>query len=261
MNFRVLIIVPLLVFLAVRPGASQDKLNSTDSKGMKQGRWIKKYPTGIVMYDGYFRNDHPAGEFKRFYETGAIRSVLVYSEDGRDAEAILYYPDGKLASKGHYRDQKKEGKWQFYAPGDGNLIIEEVYAGDLRNGLSIKYFSDGAIAEEVNWSKGVKNGEWKQYYPDGSNRVKSGYANGKLHGKFDVWYDNGKKEFSGQYANDSRDGTWVMYNKDGSLKYKIEYRNGVTNNKQMDIDASDYLDSLEKNKDKIADPEKSGDIR
>jgi hypothetical protein len=45
------------------------------------------------------------------------------------------------------------------------------------------------------------------------------------------------------------------------LKYKIEYQEGVTQDNQMDIDESDYLDSLEKNKGKIADPEKSGIIR
>ena len=36
---------------------------------------------------------------------------------------------------------------------------------------------------------------------------------------------------------------------------------GVTKDRQMDIDESDFLDSLEKNKGKIADPEKTGVIR
>ena len=53
-----------------------------------------------------------------------------------------------------------------------------------------------------------------------------------------------------------RDGTWLIYNHKGSLKYKIEYHNGFTTDRQMEIDESDYLDSLEQNKGKIADPEK-----
>jgi hypothetical protein len=43
--------------------------------------------------------------------------------------------------------------------------------------------------------------------------------------------------------------------------YKLDYVAGVTNDKQMDIDFSNYLDSLEKNSGKIADPEKTGEIR
>ena len=84
--------------------------------------------------------------------------------------------------------------------------------------------------------------------------------NGKINGKFEVWFENGNIEFSGQYQDDVRNGTWLIYNNDGTLKYKLEYISGVTKDRQMDIDESDYLDSLEKNKGKIADPEKTGVI-
>jgi hypothetical protein len=82
--------------------------------------------------------------------------------------------------------------------------------------------------------------------------------NGRLNGKFEAWFENGKLEFSGQYKNDSRDGTWIIYKDDGSLRYQIEYKNGFTNDRKVDIDLSDFMDSLERNKDKIADPEKTG---
>ena len=36
---------------------------------------------------------------------------------------------------------------------------------------------------------------------------------------------------------------------------------GATQDRRMDIDESDFLDSLENNKGKIADPEKTGVIR
>jgi antitoxin component YwqK of YwqJK toxin-antitoxin module len=100
-----------------------------------------------------------------------------------------------------------------------------------------------------------------KYYPNGSICLKSKYQNGKINGKFEVWFENGSLQFSGQYKNDAREGIWYIYNIDGSIKYKLEYHGGITKDHQMDIDASDYLDVLEKNKGKIADPEKTGIIR
>ena len=82
-----------------------------------------------------------------------------------------------------------------------------------------------------------------------------------IDGKFESWFEDGKIEYSGQYKNDARDGEWLIYNTDGTVKYKIEYTDGITKDRQMDIDESKYLDSLEKNKDKIQDPEKTGSFK
>ena len=82
----------------------------------------------------------------------------------------------------------------------------------------------------------------------------------QLNGKFVVYYDNGNPEFSGQYKNDSRDGDWIRYNRDGSVKTTINYVSGVATNPELYRQESEYLDALEKNKGKIADPEKTGTI-
>ena len=65
-----------------------------------------------------------------------------------------------------------------------------------------------------------------------------------------------KLEYSGQYKNDARDGSGILY------KPRIHVNTNL--NTQMEllktqrtIDESKYLDSLEKNKDKIQDPEKT----
>jgi antitoxin component YwqK of YwqJK toxin-antitoxin module len=82
-----------------------------------------------------------------------------------------------------------------------------------------------------------------------------------LNGKFEVWFENVKIQFSGFYKDDAREGTWLIYNEDGSLRYKMDYVSGYTEDRQMEIEYSNYLDELEKNAGKIADPEKTGEIR
>ena len=212
------------------------------------------------MYEGFFRDDHPAGEFKRYDEKGILRSVLIFSEDGREADASIFYPEGNLASKGKFVDRKKEGKWQFFSRDSGYLISEDIYKGNLRNGLSVKFYPDSSIAERITYADNIKNGEWIHFHPNNNKWIRSNYLNGRLNGKFEAWFENGGIEFSGQYKYDIRDGVWQIFNKNGSVRYRIEYTNGVPDNRQLDIDASNYMDSLEKNKGKIPDPETAGDI-
>jgi antitoxin component YwqK of YwqJK toxin-antitoxin module len=153
----------------------------------------------------------------------------------------------------------KEGKWQFYSSFINlYLVSEEYYSANLKNGLSVKFYPDSTIAQKLTYVNDVKQGEWIQYFPSGAVWLKSNYHNGKINGKFEVWFENGAIEYSGQYKDDSRDGEWVIFKNDGTIKYKMTYVLGVTNDHQMDIDESDFLDSLENNKGKIADPEQTG---
>jgi antitoxin component YwqK of YwqJK toxin-antitoxin module len=236
-------------------------INQTDNQGKKQGHWIRKYPNGNIMYDGFFRDDKPAGEFKRYYEDKKLKSVLVFNKTGDEAEATLYYPNGFVASKGRYVNQLKEGTWQFFSSTTGNLRISEAnYSKDKRHGLSVNYYPDSTIAEKVNYSNGLKHGEWIKYYPDGTITFRTTCLNGKLHGKFEAFFENGKPEFSGFYKNDVRDGSWMIYKKDGSLRFKTVYTLGMPDNREMEIYETNYLDSLDLNKAKIPDPEKTGNI-
>jgi antitoxin component YwqK of YwqJK toxin-antitoxin module len=259
MNLSIALISSFLAVSVMAVCQNQTELNITDLKGLKQGHWIKKYPNNNVMYEGFFKDNHPVGEFKRYYENKTLKSVLIFSSDGKEAIATIYHPNGFISSKGKYINQLKEGKWQFFSSiTEGYLICEEIYSKNLRNGPSLKFYRDSTVAERINYVKDVRQGEWMQYYPGGSICLKSNYLNDKINGRFEVWFENGKIELSGQYKYEIRDGKWLIYNKEGSVKYKIEYENGETKDRQMDIDESDYLDFLEKNKGKIADPEKSG---
>ncbi|HPT21165.1 MAG TPA: toxin-antitoxin system YwqK family antitoxin [Bacteroidales bacterium] len=259
MSIKTTITAFLLLISIVTTGQTETEINKTDPQGRKQGHWIKKYPNQSIMYDGYFKDNHPTGEFKRYDEYQTLESILIFDDNGTDAAATTYHPNGYIASKGKYINQMKEGKWQFFSISvNGYMICEEYYSKNKRNGQSVKFYPDSTVGERVTYSDDIKQGEWIKYYPSGVICLRSSYQDGKINGKFEVWYENGQIEFSGQYKNDLRDGLWYIYNEDGTTKYKLEYKDGITTDRQMDIDASDYLDSLDRNKGKVADPEKTG---
>ena len=261
MKLKSLLILTLFLLSVNLKSQESDTINRTDKNGMKQGHWIKKYPNGHVQYDGFFRDNHPVGSFKRFFETDTLHSVLVFSPDGITADASIYHPNGLLASKGKFVNQLKEGKWFFYSANlEGSLVCEETYLNNLKNGPSIKYYPDKSIAEKLNYTRDVKTGEWVQYLPGGTLCLKATYINGQLQGKFEIFSSEGKPEYTGQYKDDLRDGIWFTYNANGKVKSKIEYVNGKAKNPELSRKETEYLDSLERNKGKISDPEKTGTI-
>lgn len=238
-----------------------DTINITDSKGLKQGHWIKKDKAGKIQYDGYFKDDKPTGTFKRFYDNGKLQSLVILSSDGKSADVEFYHPNGLMASKGKYINQLKEGKWQFFSSVfEGYLISEEEYRNNRKNGLSVKYFPNKNPSEKLTWMNDVKTGEWLQYYTSGRIFIKANFVAGRLQDKYSVYYEDGKPQYLGQYKNDIRDGTWVKYDRNGREITKITYINGLVTNPDIYIKETQYLDSLERNKDRIADPEKTGTI-
>jgi antitoxin component YwqK of YwqJK toxin-antitoxin module len=261
MNLKIITIASLIATSTMATCQTEMNINQTDNQGRKQGHWIKKYQNENVMYDGFFKNDHPIGEFRRYNEDKTLNSLLIYSVDGTVVIATIYHPNGNISSKGTYINQMKEGEWKFFSSIiKGNIISEEHYKRNLKNGPSLKFYPDSTVAEKLNYINDIRQGEWIRYYPNGSICLKSNYLNGKVNGTFEVWFENGRIEFSGQYKNDTRDGFWRIYKDDGTIKYELVYVAGVTDNRQMDNDESDYLDSLENNKGKISDPEKTGAI-
>jgi antitoxin component YwqK of YwqJK toxin-antitoxin module len=241
--------------------AQNPVLNKTDSKGLKQGPWVKKYPNGHIQYKGDFKDDHPIGLFMRYYDTDTLQSALEFSPDGKEAEALLFHPNGYLASSGKYIDQKKEGKWKIYSSRiKGFVVIEEEYKNNLLNGISIKYYQNNTIAEKLSFVNNIKSGEWLQYFPSGNICLKGTYINGKLDGPFFTYYNDGKPEYTGSYKKDMRDGTWKIYNPDGSVRNTMIYVDGEISNPDAYKKETEYLDLLEKNKGKIADPEKTGTL-
>jgi antitoxin component YwqK of YwqJK toxin-antitoxin module len=261
MNSRLIFILFTATFVLSFPLNSQELLNVTDQKGLKQGHWVKKDAKGKIDYEGWFKDNKPYGTFKRFYDNDSVQSVLVYNNDGTKAAATFYHSNGFIASKGNYVNQSREGKWQFFSERtNGYLVCEEEYSGNKKNGTSIKFYRNNTPSEKLIYKNNVKTGQWSQYYPSGQECLKANYIGGKLEGKYEVFYDNGKPEFTGQYKNDARDGTWIRYNRDGSVKNKIDYVAGHPTNPELYLEETLYLDMLEKNKGKISDPEITGSI-
>ncbi|HBE42512.1 MAG TPA: hypothetical protein DDW27_15185 [Bacteroidales bacterium] len=262
MNLKIFTIISILAAATAVYCQTDTEINKTDPQGRKQGHWIARYPNGNILYEGFFKDNYPVGELKRYYNDQSINSVMIFSGDGKESDATIYYPDGSIAARGKYVNRMKEGKWKFYSSTiPGYLLNEEEYSKNLRHGLSVKFYTDSTIAEKITYKNDRKEGEWIQYYASGNMFLRSVYSGGYLNGKFEVWFENGIPEITGFYKNNLREGKWTIFNEDGTIKYVLNYTLGMTKDRKMDLDAEKIIDNLEKNKGKIPDPEKTGEFR
>ncbi len=261
---RKVIILILFAAASTQMLSSQvaDTINRTDSSGMKQGYWRVDYPNGRPLYKGYFVNDRPVGEFRRFYEDGTLRALMNHLENGRDAEATFFHPNGNIAAKGLYVNQKREGTWRLFSEQTENYLVgKESYKNNLRHGISLKFYRDSTVAEKVYYQKGVRHGEWKQYYSNGNRCIVGNYKEGRLHGDFTVYFLNGTYQYIGRYSDNTRDGTWKVFDEEGELQFEMIYSAGVLKNREEVIERENQLlDFLERNRGRISDPEITGTI-
>jgi antitoxin component YwqK of YwqJK toxin-antitoxin module len=250
MKTLLIFLVALSLFIS---STAQTSLNQTDSRHLKQGKWIGNYPDGTIRYEGYFNDDKPVGEWKRYHENGKLKAILIYILNSDKVKAQLFDPDGSLLSGGNFIGTLKDSIWTYF---DNTVIVaRESYTNGLKNGMSVTYYPDGKSAVENQWINGKLNGVWHEFYPSGEKKSETHYLNGKRQGESRIYFDSGQIQIEGVYDNDQYSGAWKFFNTDGTMKLLLEYKDGILQNPE----ASDSLQlnefkAFDQAKGKIKDP-------
>lgn len=223
----------------------KDTLNYTDINGKKQGPWKKKDASGVLVYEGYFKNDVPIGEFKKYHSNGNLKYLMYYNpKNQKEVQVTMYDVTGELAAKGFYYDKLKDSIWQYFGQSE-KLLLEEHYKKGKLDGASTVYWQIGAHlpAEVKHWKDSLKHGDWFWFYETGQMRMKAHYTNNKLDGPFTVYFIDGSIHVNGTYVNDVRNGTWSYFNDNGTSRGVIEYNMGkVVNEDEFERQQTKMID-------------------
>jgi uncharacterized protein len=203
---------------------SREKINRSDSKGLKQGLWIDFYPGGGKKCEKTYKDDMLYGYYKEYdargnlvmtmlYENGAIVKSRV--EDEPDVEIVNKYDDNnKLIYSGPYRSKIPVGVHREYGQ-DGKVTNSFVYNN---NGLLL---SEGVVDEAGN-----RNGKWKDLYPDKKTEAEGSYTDNRRTGIWKFYNPSAKLEQTGAYNNGRPDGLWKWYYENGAILREEEYFQG-----------------------------------
>lgn len=233
---------------------------------LKEGPFQKV--TGDSLIIGSYKNDKLDGSYKVYVDI----SVMTIGGIAKTNPEEL-----TISSKGYYKNDLKEGEWEYYDI-TGSLIEKGKYYNDLKSGPWESYylnyvdyetgkqkFYSGELYLIDNYQDGVKNGEsirtsflqkkevdCPQKNKGSGNCTKlvylkrnivSNYKNDKLNGKFQIKDSLDQIIFKGQYKNDEQDGFWLESYTVNDGIYGFEegnYVNGLKTGKWIE-----YLDNKE----------------
>ncbi len=203
---------------------TREKINRTDSKGLKQGEWKEFYPTGGIKTEKTFKDDLLHGYYKEKDTRGNLVLTMLYDngsivksrvEDESDIEIINKYDaDNKLIYNGTYRNKIPVGVHREFGK-DGKVTNAFVYND---NGL---LGSEGIVDEAGN-----RNGKWKDLYPDGKLQAEGSYSDNRRTGLWKFYAASEKVEQTGYYNNGRPDGLWKWYYNNGAILREEEYFQG-----------------------------------
>lgn len=222
----------VLLFLTLS-GLAQPDLNQVDAKGLKQGKWIRKYANGQVAYEGQFKDDKPTGAFVYYYEDGIKKREAIFSNGGKTTHTKVYNSQGKLMASGKYVDEKRDSVWKFYAD-KGWVISEETFVKGKKEGISKSFFEDGTLSSETFFKNDRKNGSVKEYYADRSPKMVGAYINDTLEGKVTYYFPGNIISAEGVYKKGIKEGVWKHFTNKGVPESQILYKAGKIVKKQID---------------------------
>ena len=107
MNFKIFLFLLNLLVANVLIAQTNDQLNFTDSKGLKQGLWRKTNELGQLKYEGSFKDGKPIGHFTYYYPGGQKKAETNYANNGTLARTVLYHEVGGVKAKGNYLNEIK----------------------------------------------------------------------------------------------------------------------------------------------------------
>lgn len=227
------------------------QINQVDSKGRKQGEWVKTYDdSDALRYKGQFVDDKPVGKFVYYYPNNKVRSIIKHDENSNRSEAFFYHPGNEIIAHGIYRGEKKDSVWTHFLP-TGHYSYTETYKNGLLNGERITYYGQEAVEDprvklilrKSNYVNGELSGDYIEYFPDGIIKEKGTYVNGSLEGVVLKNHPNGKTMIEERWKNKKKHGWWATYDESGIELGRIYFKHGV----QLEGEELDnYMEKLKK---------------
>jgi antitoxin component YwqK of YwqJK toxin-antitoxin module len=199
---------------------------AVDSVRNRKGMWMEYHNTGEFRGKGMYKDNNRTGDWEFFYASGKLEQKGKYDKKGRTQGVWKwYYESGKLWREELYVNGKREGQLTDYDE-DGKIILQGTFVDNRKEGQWLYETPD--YKEIGNYVGDEPDSLWTSYYmPSKTKRFEGRFSNGEPNGIHTMYYDNGKKMYSGNYINGMKDGDWRFYDEYGMNYLTITYKNDI----------------------------------
>lgn len=184
---------------------------------------------GRVIERGRYREGVKHGRWWRYHRNGKPAERLDYRDGLRHGRWRKWHLDGAVALEGRY----ERGRGEARALHDNGKLAERgTYFGSERHGAWRFWRRDGSLHTQGAYAEGKKHGRWRRYHEDGKTRRSEGsYVRGKRDGLWRWWRADGKRERRGSFAKGKRDGVWYWWHPNGKVARRGRFRRGKKHGK------------------------------
>jgi antitoxin component YwqK of YwqJK toxin-antitoxin module len=192
----------------------------------RNGYLLKK---GIIDKKGVLQ-----GVWEEFYLNGKIKSKGEYKNGKKYSRWEYYFTTGKIEQKGSYDSNGQyTGEWIWYYD-NGNVLRREEFRKGIEDGELAEYTIDGIVITQGEFFDGEKEGEW--FYELNDHQEKGKYRYSQRNGYWEHRFPGGKISFKGNYIDGIPEGKHKYYNEKGQLTKEEVYSFGQKDGKWRWLD-------------------------
>lgn len=186
-----------------------------------------KFNCSSPILTGQFIDDFEVGEWRRYFDNGKISNIDRYSNGLKVGEQIEYSIIGRTIGIYNY-NSKGELHGDYYCYSDESEMYDQ-YVNGARNGKKT-LIKNGIVIFECDYLNGKENGHSLEKWENGNIKREMYWENGKRHGAYEEFHNNGKIFMKGQYCRDLPVGEHKMWWENGNLASIVNYNeNGEVN--------------------------------
>lgn len=105
----------------------------TYEKGRFEGPYQLYHPNGKLKMEGQYRDNAMAGQWYQYYDNGALKEVVTFSNNEENGPFKEYHPNGKLSAEGSYlHGDHEHGQLKVYDETGALIKIMECNQGICR---------------------------------------------------------------------------------------------------------------------------------
>ena len=217
--------------------------------GEQHGKWTWYHDNGTVESTSTYVIGKLHGEYISFYENGQIESKYYYDFGSSEKTGISYHQNGNINTSTQYKNDKINGRKEFYSYSGklqlirfydyGRLIgysyldknSKELPMIPMKNetGKIIAYYDNGQISRDMEYKNGDLINIYKEFYYTGQVASEIPYEQGEYQGISKKYFLNGKIKEQKDYLFDSLHGRVTEFHDNGTFKKEENYSNGVKN--------------------------------
>lgn len=205
--------------------------------GVRQGRYVVFYESGVVQDSGAFENNFMSGKWVTRNSNGTLAIQKEYKNGKLNGEYLMFYPDGTLREASHFSNDTvlDSKKWKP----DGSLASVEKYCAGVPCGKWIEYPDDSRFSQgksshyfEMEYMEGKLHGTSAEFR-NGIKVAETEYENGLINGAVRTWNTEGVILTEGNYINGQPHGAQKEF-KSGALIRTVVYSRGIMQGRSSD---------------------------